>query len=88
MEERCERTDLLVDQCACPKHRAPVEPRKTGPVPWSGPDGRTARQSASRPFEARYGGMCADCGGWFEEGDMIQYNEDGELIAIDCCGES
>lgn len=95
-EERCETTELFVSMCGCPEHRGGHTPEEeaaqrrhtTAPVPWRAPDGTTAKQSASRPFEARYDGHCAECGNFFEEGDMIQYDKDGDLVAMDCCGDA
>lgn len=58
MTERCDLTDLLVDQCACRAHRsgAPVvEPVET----------------VGQPFAAQYHGLCGSCDGRIAEGDMI-----------------
>jgi len=36
-------------------------------------------------FEARYkSGDCAECGVWIEEGDMIGYNDEGDLVHEEC----
>lgn len=94
-EETCGTTELPVSMCACPKHRGGRTPeeeaahkaRAAARTPWRVPNGMQVARQASRPFPARYGGQCADCGGWFEEGDMIRYDEDGDLVALDCCGD-
>ena len=39
---------------------------------------------ASKPFPARYQGDCCECGVWWEEGEMIRYNDNDELIHEDC----
>jgi hypothetical protein len=42
--------------------------------------------SGPPPFEALFPGDCARCGARFETGDQIKYDQ-GELIALECCGE-
>lgn len=37
----------------------------------------------SRPFDAAYPGECAECGGYFDEGDEVMY-EDDEVIHFEC----
>jgi hypothetical protein len=39
---------------------------------------------ASRPFEAKYPGDCCECGIWWEEGELIRYNDNEELVHKDC----
>lgn len=67
---RCEVTDLIADQCACPRHRGDdvgtIRPRRSGP------------QMASR-----YGGRCACCEERYDLGDQIGYSSEamGWVIA-------
>jgi hypothetical protein len=58
--ERCERTDLLVDQCACPDHRG----GEVGGLP-------DEIETVGQPFEAQYEGQCAGCAGHIEPGQRI-----------------
>lgn len=37
-------------------------------------------------FRASYPGECADCFADFDEGDEVRFNDDGQLVAQDCCG--
>lgn len=68
--ERCELTELLVDQCGCPQHRGehrgdnpPDEP----PGPW---------------FTANYHGVCSRCDERFEPG--LRIRADG-YDGWECC---
>lgn len=72
MSERCERTDLLADQCACPQHRGDPEPAAPSLPPWAWP--------------ARYPGKCGDCQLPIEVGDPIAYDPDhhGEYVHKEC----
>jgi hypothetical protein len=56
---RCDRTDLLIDQCACPQHRGDPTPDRE-PV-----------ETVGQPFPARYPGECVGCGGRIAAGDKI-----------------
>lgn len=38
-------------------------------------------------MEATYRSKCAACGGWIEEGDEIEMNEDEEWCHVDCALE-
>ena len=58
MSDRCDVTELLVEQCGCPKHR--------------GGDEAIARpETVGQPFEAMYGGFCPQCERRIEVGQMI-----------------
>lgn len=38
-------------------------------------------------FEARWPGECSECGAEFEAYDDIRYDDDDEIIGVDCgCG--
>lgn len=79
-DERCDLTDLLVDQCACHKHRGGdiIElDDTTGNRVLSG-------ERRSRPFIAAYPGRCV-CGAHWRTGDQIMYNGDDELVGTQCC---
>lgn len=57
-EERCDLTDLLVDQCGCPQHRGGagfVDELKT----------------VGQPFEAAFAGFCPACERQIHPGQMI-----------------
>lgn len=81
IEERCERTELLVDQCACPEHRG-------GAVP----DEQQAQLRArllAKPhwFAARYAGTCDCCGERFLVGTAIRMDLQRGWRA-ECCAEA
>lgn len=38
-------------------------------------------------FEARWDGECEDCGTPFEAGEDVQYDDLGQLVVVECCGE-
>ncbi|CRK59049.1 hypothetical protein [Alloactinosynnema sp. L-07] len=66
-EERCDRTELLVDQCGCPQHRGdPNEPA-------SGDFDATHRFTASFP------GRCARCDNSIAVGDQIGSTPNGYI---------
>lgn len=74
MAERCDLTDLLVDQCGCKDHRGGQTPdeeaaRDRRPGPW---------------FPARYPGTCTRCGGEFADNDDIRADGSG---GWECCDE-
>lgn len=74
MNDRCERTDLLVDQCGCAEHRG----------------GRTVEEQADADrtlgpaFTAQYDGRCAGCGTDFWPGETIRGDGAGGWVA-GCC---
>lgn len=70
MAERCERTELLVDQCA---HCRGV----TEPVP--------ARTPYGPRFTAQWPGFCSCCGDEFASGEKIRADGCGGYLA-ECCG--
>ncbi len=78
---RCDITDLLVDQCAhcrCPNAPTPPDPTEqwrkaersiVGLGPW---------------FRARYDGACKGCGARVNEGDLMRSSVAG--FVGECCG--
>lgn len=60
---RCERTDLLPDQCSCPQHRG--EPERV-PHP-----GEPVIRPDSPSFHARFPGWCVECREPIYVGDLI-----------------
>lgn len=54
---RCGVTDLLISQCACPKHR--------------GGDVDDRPETVGQAFEAAYAGTCVLCDGRIRVGDVI-----------------
>jgi hypothetical protein len=77
--ERCETTDLLVDQCGCPKHRG----------------GQTIDEQAAAHrarllgtglwIPAQWPGTCRGCGNGFAAGAAIQLQIPAGWRA-ECCG--
>ena len=57
-ETRCERTDLLVSQCACPDHRGVDEYTLTD-------------QDRAMQFRASYSGHCRECDEDIQPGEWI-----------------
>jgi hypothetical protein len=56
-EQRCDLTDLLVDQCGCDKHR--------------GGEVIERPETVGQPFPANYSGFCPACEGPIQLGQMI-----------------
>lgn len=72
MPERCERTELFVDQCAHCRGVPPPETLELNPYtfgPW---------------FPARYDGECTECGVDFAAGDEIRSDGFGGWLCGDC----
>jgi hypothetical protein len=73
--ERCEKTDLLSDQCGCPLHRGGRTPQEEaeldrvvqGPGPW---------------FFAKYPGWCERGEHEFEAGETVRF--DGGPKTLEC----
>lgn len=77
-EERCETTELLVDQCGCREHRGGADP-----------DEETRRLRArllAQPgwLAARWGGTCGCCGEGFPAGTAIHADTQRGWRA-ECC---
>jgi hypothetical protein len=70
MSERCELSDLLVDQCACRKHNPPV---------W-----QTRDHIITARFPARFDSECDACGEAMAEGDPIARTDNSEYICHGC----
>lgn len=69
--ERCERTDLLVRDCAhCKKL----------------PDPERVKPAVGDWFDARFPGRCSRCQTDFDPGDEIRADGEGGYLAA-CCGE-
>lgn len=85
-EQRCERTELLVDQCAhCLGHK-PAEEQATAETAAEHADFLTTHP---RWFPARYPGTCEPCGTPFDVGTPITGTSwrDGGWRAY-CCQEA
>lgn len=77
MTERCDLTELPVEQCACRMH---------APQPSVGV--RVVEHAPPGWLVARYAGQCAVCGEPFSEGALIRRDEDtGRWMAECCSGE-
>ena len=72
MVERCELSDLPVDQCACRVH-AP----KPDPLAWRD-------YVVVVRFPARFDSRCAGCEKPMAEGDLIARTDGGEYICFEC----
>lgn len=57
-EQRCDVTDLLVDQCACPEHRG-------------GQEVTDQLTTVGQPFAAMYAGCCPACERPIQPGQLI-----------------
>lgn len=70
MTDRCDVTDLLVDECACPKHR--------GGDDVIVPPGAVVEDGL--PFVARHAGWCARCRRDIEPGEVIARTDEGRYV--------
>lgn len=70
MAERCERTELLVTDCAHCRNL---------------PDPPTERGERGPWFAARFLGRCSNCDVYYAPGDDIRADGHGGYLA-DCCG--
>lgn len=62
--QRCDRTDLIVSQCACSDHR--------------GGDVAEKPETVGQPFEAMYAGWCPACERSITPGQMIARLAEGD----------
>ena len=69
MSDRCELSDLPVDQCACRIHAKP--------------DPQQAFVIVAR-FPARFDSNCENCGDRMHEGDPIARTQDGNYVCSEC----
>lgn len=81
IEERCELTELLIDQCGCREHRGGRDP-----------DEQLVQERAlllAKPgwVPARFEGSCGCCGEGFPEGAAIHAISTGGWRA-ECCAEA
>lgn len=65
MTERCELSDLVIDQCACRLHAPTTQVAPAAPRPGA--------------FTARYPGHCQACRECIGEGDPIRSTQDGYI---------
>ncbi|PWK81652.1 hypothetical protein C8D88_11663 [Lentzea atacamensis] len=78
MSERCDRTDLLVEQCAhCRNLVSPEEEAARQ---------RSALVASGKWLRAVHKGKCARCGEWFGEGSAITRRPSGWIS--DCCADA
>lgn len=76
---RCDKTDLLVDQCAhCRRLLDPGDEARQQ---------RKALISTGEWIEAKWRGKCVRCGEWFPEGAAIRPAEDRLGWIAECCGD-
>lgn len=75
--ERCDMTELLVDQCGCPQHRGGhTVDEETAAL-------REQLLGTGRWIAARFPGRCCDCRTPFGVGTAIR--QDGEAWRAECC---
>lgn len=80
-DERCELTELLVEQCGCAKHRG-------GRTPQEEANAEALHDPSGRWIEARYPGRCAECGKPFQPGTRIRASRsDVPHWIAECCAE-
>ena len=70
MSDRCDLSDLPVDQCACRKHNPPT---------W-----QTRDHIITARFPARFDSKCDDCGLAICEDDPIARTDEGDYICEGC----
>lgn len=80
VEERCELTELLINQCGCPRHRGGVD------VDEQQLQLRAALLAKPGWFAARYAGSCDCCGERFVPGTAIRMDLRRGWRA-ECCAE-
>lgn len=80
-DTRCDTTDLLVEQCACPQHRGGRTPQEEASAEQAHPAGNW--------FEARYAGVCAGCGDFFPAHVLVHRvpPEFGTGYVAQCCAQ-
>lgn len=80
MTERCERTELLVDDCAhCRGHKSIEEQVADERIQLG--------EARTRWFNAIYPGKCAGCGTPFDEGNLIHGVPGHAGWVAECCAE-
>ena len=72
--ERCDNSDLPINQCACPIHTKPTALPDPRPV------------VVATRFHARFDSACDACGADMYEGDWIGRTSDGEYVCEVCAG--
>ena len=75
MSERCDLSDLPVDQCACRIH---------APQPRVRDSWRTGEYSITARLPARFNSECDSCGEAVSEGDPIARTDNNEYICGEC----
>jgi hypothetical protein len=72
VSERCELSELPVDQCACRIH---------APNPYAVERNDIA---VTARFRARFDSECDSCGNAMDQGDLIGRTKDGDYICGEC----
>ena len=73
MADRCDLTDLIVDQCACPTHRGDPDPAPE------------EIETVGQSFDARFPGFCLRCERHVPEGDRIIRAAEGGYVHAGAC---
>ncbi|WP_367128293.1 hypothetical protein [Saccharothrix sp. HUAS TT1] len=92
-DTRCDTTELLVDQCACPQHRGGRTPQEEVDAERQAVRARLLADPASgliRWFRAHFPGACHSCGETFPIGTAIRRTptQDGFAYVADCCAKA
>ncbi len=72
MSERCELSDLPVEQCACRIHLPEPDP------------GESRNHMIQARFPAHFDSYCDGCGAVMSQGDPIARTVDGDYICESC----
>lgn len=80
-EARCEKTDLLVSQCAHCRPAPVVREVPFGGVPKIG-------SNVMIRFTAKFEGQCGECGTHLSAGGEIGRSVDGTYLCRDCCDDA
>lgn len=79
--QRCERTELLVDQCAHCKGQQSIEEQASAEAL----EARARLIVTGQWFPAKYAGKCGRCGEPFPEGAAIRSDNNHPLWVAECC---
>lgn len=77
MTDRCDLTDLLVDQCACKNHKGGRSPEEEAAAERARVRARLLGNDGDpRWFAAVFPGTCGRCGDRFDAGTAIRMRDD------------
>ena len=79
-EERCDATELPVDQCACPQHRDSVIDCEI----YGDRTSAEKKLTITGRFKVRWGADCSDCGSTIDIGEVGAYTNKGIVVCGPC----